>query len=341
MLVGSVIFLLLFAGYFFGWMFPVYFSVVCFALYLPLKKRYPKFLGPDWTIAIVMTITSTAFSIYTTMYIPIKDFTAYAVGNNLKEKMNDGIPSVYETKLIYTNKQTGKDKTFTLNDPEWQDTVKWKWKETINEEVKKGKLASISSFNPEGDYEQLTPEEKNHPALKSIIDKGIAEYYQRYVALKSLQYGHTDTIDPMDYDKSVYTDSLYQFLGQGEKILNPNKPFKVDHKQYLVETEKVILFTMLHTETANTGAMKKIKLLIAAAKKAGTPVFILTASGVKEQKELEKKFNLGARYLIMDETELKIVVRSNPGLIVLKKGVVAAKWAGRALPEWDDLKEKL
>lgn len=340
-LIGSVVFLLVFAGYFFQWMFPVYFSVACFVIYLLLKKRYVKFLGPDWTIAIVMTIISTGFAVYTTSYLPVKDFTAYAIGSDLKEKMNDGIASVYETKVVYTNKQTGKDKTFNLTDVEWQDTTQWKWKETINEEVKKGKLASISGFNPEGDYVSLTQDEKNNPALKSIIDKQIHEYYQRFVALKSLQYGHTDTIDPMDYDKSVYPDSLYQLLSVSEKLLDENRHFMIDHKQYLIEVPNVILFTMLHPEDAYTGSMDEIKNIIDAATKEGVPVYILTASGKEQTDKLEKEYKLNARYLTMDETELKIVVRSNPGLIMLKKGVVTGKWPGRSLPDWADIKEKL
>ena len=47
----------------------------------------------------------------------------------------------------------------------------------------------------------------------------------------------------------------------------------------------------------------------------------------------------GATYpfLTCDQTELKIVVRSNPGLVLLKDGVVLKKWAGRDVPSPDDL----
>ncbi|MFI5204189.1 MAG: DoxX family protein [Flavobacteriales bacterium] len=339
-LVGSTVFILLFAGYFFQWMFPVYFSVVCFGIYVLLKKRHVKFMGPDWTIAIVMTLISTAFAVYTTSYLPVKDFTAYAVGNDIKEKMNDGVAGVFETKVVYLNKQTGKKKTFQLTDPEWQDTTIWKWDTTLNEEVKKGRIASISSFNPEGDYEMLTAAEKNHPALKQIIDQQINSYYQRLMAINSVAYG-TDSIDPIDYNQETYPDSAFKVLGISEKLLNKDKHFMIDHKNYLTELPNVILFTMLHAETAYTGSMDDIKTIIANATKAGVPVYILTASGKPETDKLEKQFKLNARYLTMDETELKIVVRANPGLIMLKKGVVTGKWPGRGLPDWGDIKEKL
>ena len=41
-----------------------------------------------------------------------------------------------------------------------------------------------------------------------------------------------------------------------------------------------------------------------------------------------------------DQTELKIVVRSNPGLVWLKDGVVQEKWSWRDVPSWDDVNFK-
>jgi hypothetical protein len=322
-------------------MFPVYFSVLCFGLYILLKKRHIKKIGLDWTVGIAMTIISTAFAAYCICYIPIKDFTAYAIGNNINEKMNDGVPGEFATQVIYTNIKTGKDKTFELMDPEWQDTTQWKWKETISTEIKRGRIASISSFNPEGDYENLTEAEKNNPIFKATIDQNISQYYLRYIAINSLQYGYTDTIDPMDYSVETYPDSAWKILARGDKLLDANKRFSVNHQQYLISVPNVILFAMLQTDKAYKGSMNKIKDLIEKANQNSVPVYILTASGKPEIAKLEKEFKLNAKYLTIDETELKIIVRSNPGMIMLKKGVVSGKWPGRSLPNWEDVKEIL
>lgn len=46
-------------------------------------------------------------------------------------------------------------------------------------------------------------------------------------------------------------------------------------------------------------------------------------------------------FLTCDQTELKIVVRSNPGLVLLKEGEVIEKWAWRDVPSFDDIKDSL
>ena len=51
----------------------------------------------------------------------------------------------------------------------------------------------------------------------------------------------------------------------------------------------------------------------------------------------------GAQYLFgfTDQTTLKTIVRSNPGLVLLKKGTILDKWHHRHLPDVDELMERL
>ena len=51
----------------------------------------------------------------------------------------------------------------------------------------------------------------------------------------------------------------------------------------------------------------------------------------------------GAAYpfLTCDQTELKIVVRANPGLVWIQQGVVMEKWAGRDVPSVEELTARI
>lgn len=57
--------------------------------------------------------------------------------------------------------------------------------------------------------------------------------------------------------------------------------------------------------------------------------YVLTASGSDEIKEYEN----GLQFCTMDETTLKSMIRSNPGYILLRDGVIMQKWSRANLPE--------
>lgn len=73
------------------------------------------------------------------------------------------------------------------------------------------------------------------------------------------------------------------------------------------------------------------------AEENGVDFLCLTAS---TNEEIERWRELtGAEYTFCnaDETTLKTMIRSNPGLILLKDGTIIGKWSHNALPQTDDL----
>jgi hypothetical protein len=50
--------------------------------------------------------------------------------------------------------------------------------------------------------------------------------------------------------------------------------------------------------------------------------------------------NAGFPFYYSDGTVLKTIVRSNPGLVLLKGSVVIGMWAWRDIPSFDEVKEK-
>ena len=73
------------------------------------------------------------------------------------------------------------------------------------------------------------------------------------------------------------------------------------------------------------------------AEENGVDFFCLTAS---TNEDIERWRELtGAEYTFCnaDETTLKTMIRSNPGLILLRDGTIIGKWSHNALPQTDDL----
>lgn len=67
----------------------------------------------------------------------------------------------------------------------------------------------------------------------------------------------------------------------------------------------------------------------------GMDFYVLTASGSEEI----KKIDTGIPFCTADETTLKTMIRSNPGYILLKDGIIKAKWSWASLPEKEVLSD--
>lgn len=60
--------------------------------------------------------------------------------------------------------------------------------------------------------------------------------------------------------------------------------------------------------------------------------YFVTASGSEEMRAFDEKHSTLFSYLHADETTLKTIIRSNPGLLLIYDGTIAGKWHYRKLP---------
>lgn len=92
-----------------------------------------------------------------------------------------------------------------------------------------------------------------------------------------------------------------------------------------------------HLEQADDSRFGDIDMVHEYARQQGIPFYCLTASdsvGIRHWQDLT-----GAEYTFCttDETTLKTIVRSNPGLLLLKDGTIIGKWGHNDLPRPDEL----
>jgi hypothetical protein len=60
---------------------------------------------------------------------------------------------------------------------------------------------------------------------------------------------------------------------------------------------------------------------------------VLTSSGEQVFDAFRHEMQLSVPYYFVDATVLKTMIRSNPGLILLREGTVLGKWHGNDVPE--------
>lgn len=98
------------------------------------------------------------------------------------------------------------------------------------------------------------------------------------------------------------------------------------------------LFLIIKSLTdINTAALPDINKLINAVKGRGIEPIILTSGNSAEIESFLSQHQLTAPYYYVDATVLKTILRSNPGLWLLKNGIVKGKWHYNDTPTADEV----
>ncbi len=101
------------------------------------------------------------------------------------------------------------------------------------------------------------------------------------------------------------------------------------------------LFVSNHLETIDMSAQDMIDNLYDYCQTYGYALYGLTSSGGYAVREWQDMTGSELEYLHADEIPLKTIVRSNPGLLLLKDGVIVNKWSGRRIPSEKELSDSL
>jgi uncharacterized membrane protein YphA (DoxX/SURF4 family) len=109
----------------------------------------------------------------------------------------------------------------------------------------------------------------------------------------------------------------------------------------VLEAEVIFLLVSYRMEKTDDEAYAALNQFALAAADEAIPFLGLSASLAEVVNE--KRENLKLRFPIasMDETALKTIVRANPGIVLLKKGVIIKKWHYQDLPSFQELQGDL
>lgn len=173
----------------------------------------------------------------------------------------------------------------------------------------------------------------NFTALFILIVAGTSLYKLPYFDFRPYHIG-TDLRkgwqQMMEGEESPYTD-LFMQSEDGTDITDSI----LNLKGY------VFLLISPHLEQADESQFDKINQLFEYAQEKGYPFYGLTASGEKAMNRWRN--GTGAEYKLCqtDDIVLKTIIRSNPGLLLLRDGKIIRKWSNNDLPEETMLTDRL
>ena len=149
----------------------------------------------------------------------------------------------------------------------------------------------------------------------------------------TLNWKYFKSEDPILIQKG-YTPPIHDFrieTPEGEDI----KDF------FLYDEKETFIVISPDLEKANRTALQKIGAFAVEAKRKGYNFILLTATSPERFKYFKQDTGSDFDFFNTDEITLKTIVRSNPGLILLKKGTILRKYHYNDLPKPEDLEDQV
>ena len=98
-----------------------------------------------------------------------------------------------------------------------------------------------------------------------------------------------------------------------------------DFTESILNEERVIMIVMYNLYSSESDGLKEVSSITKEATEKGYKVIGITASNLDKQQEIANAYGLNIDFYFCDETALKTIVRSNPGVLKLHKGTIIQK----------------
>jgi thiol-disulfide isomerase/thioredoxin len=203
-------------------------------------------------------------------------------------------------------------------------------------EIKPSRLPSITEdFNPALPLDAVTQYELT---LKQIAEQvtGAATIGLR---IREIAGGTITEIPQIEYNVESYPAENYQILDTIE-VMNPEVT-EVSVRDLVLRGDKVLVVVAKRLDQMDKSVIPQFIRLQKEAEKSGIPLLFITNTNPAAIKHFRQKYGFNVPTFINDETELKIISRSNPCLLVLKRGTVLGKYTRTSIPDFEWIEKNL
>jgi len=192
----------------------------------------------------------------------------------------------------------------------------------------------------------------NIPEAMKIPDNAPKAIYENNMIYKNIKTGEEKEFTEANYP---WQDTLnWKFVKMADQKLiqkgytPPIHDFRIettegeDIKDFFLYDEKYTFITIAYNlQKSDKEGMKRIAKLANAAKSKGYNFIGLTASSPDNFQAFKNETGAQFDFFNTDEITLKTIIRSNPGLIILKNGTIKRKYHFNDVPKPEQLDTQL
>ena len=146
---------------------------------------------------------------------------------------------------------------------------------------------------------------------------------------------------PWEIDGAVFVDRQTKLIEEGDHP--PIHDFSIesdalgDITDSVLKASNSLVFVMYDLTKSNLDALKTTEKIINGLSDETLTVIALSATTEIQMEQIVKNAGISYPFYFTDETTLKTIVRSNPGMLWLKEGTIVGKWHHNDFPDSENL----
>ena len=331
-------------------------AILLFAQRKKFKPAY--FPAVQWIIMFVVGFASLGLSIYCLKTLPIIDFRPYHIGANIAEGMiipEDAPKPVIES--VFTYEKDGKQQDFGIDN--LPDST-WKFVDAKHNVIDAGYVPPIHDFTmtkPEQesagvgvdldgvelvykneDGEQMYADVSSIPDASWKFDKYICEECEEDIDVSKIRITYSDAdgeLVELGIDEAPEGLEFVEAVYADESVETDIAP------RVLADERYSFLMIALRLEDMDTEHLAEFDSIAEFAANSNMGFYCMTSSNAEAIENFKSEHPVKYNFYNTDPITLKTIVRSNPGLLLIRKGTVIDKWHDGNLPKVENLKNEL
>ncbi len=256
--------------------------------------------------------------------LPDVDFRPFKVGVNIREQKeaeSDALNAVDILAYKMTNKTTGEVVELPY-DQYMKEFQKYPGEEWSLEQIK---------TEPTIPQTKISEFEVSDLQGSDMTEAILADSNYSFMVIAHKLYGK-DTTGMMTLMDTIYAP---------DTIRTPDSMYVVQKAAGVKKREEAFSRKAWNNASYMKAWGEKINPIMMAAKKEGYNAYVITAYlNAETIGDFSKTIGAEYPFYTADDILLKTIIRSNPGLLLLKNGKVIMKWHYRQLPNYENIKEK-
>ena len=189
----------------------------------------------------------------------------------------------------------------------------------------------------------------NIPEKMRLPEGAEPDQYEVTLKYRNKQTGEIHSFTEENYP---WQDTLtWEYESSSERLVKkgyvtPIHDFIIEHptlgditEEILEDDNHTILAVAYNLNQSDTQYQTAINRLADYAREKGIRFYGLTSSSKQDIEIYKKQNQVPYEFCTADEIQLKTIIRSNPGVVILREGTILDKWAGKDVPDIKELQD--